>query len=178
MDQPRPNHVAQPVRVRRVEPDEDRTVELIARRMRLTLTEVLDPTRADEMFTHEALVERVRWHLDREVADRRADVFVAEDDDAAILGHTMVRVEHLDGNEIGLFATTYVDPASRRSGVASALVASGEEWMRNRGMTTAVTFTDAHNDKLLSLYARHGYTCERIDDEWARARRRLRDVDS
>lgn len=173
MDDRRPDHDAPAVRVRRVEPDEDRTVELIATRMRLTLAEVLDSTRADEMFTHEELVERVRWHLDRDVAGRHADVFVAEDDDAGILGHTMVRVEQLDGEDVGLFATTYVDPSSRRSGVASALLASGEGWMHDRGMTTAVTFTDAHNDKLLSLYARHGYTCERIDDEWARAMRRL-----
>jgi RimJ/RimL family protein N-acetyltransferase len=175
MDQPTPVDGGPAFRVRRVEPDEDRTVELISTRMRLTLAEVLDPTRADEMFTDEELRERVRWHLDRDAAGRRADVFVAEDDDG-VLGHTMVRVEHLDGQDVGLFATTYVDPASRRSGVASALLSTGEAWMRDRGMTIAVTFTDPHNDKLLSLYERHGYTCERIDDEWARATRSLRSL--
>lgn len=162
------------VDVHRVEPDDDATIELIATRMRLTLVEVLDPARADEMFTHDALVGRVRWHLDREVDGRQAEVFVARDDDSTILGHTLVRVEHLDGTDVGLFATTYVEPSARRSGVASALLAMGAEWMRDHDMATAVTFTDPHNDKLLSLYARHGYTCERVDDEWARATRRLR----
>jgi GNAT superfamily N-acetyltransferase len=162
------------IAVRCVAADESATIDTIADRMRLTLAEVLDPEQADAMFSRPELVERVQWHLERTDPDRRADVFVAEDRAGAIVGHTMVRVESdpdVAPEPVGLFATTYVDPRCRRSGVAAALLAAGERWMVAQGMTTAVTYTDAENAPLIALYARHGYTWEQIDDTWARASR-------
>lgn len=160
------------VAVHRVEPDDAATIDLIAQRMRLTLVEVLDETRADEMFDHPALLERVRWHLDRSDPDRRAEVFVALLD-GDVVGHTMLRVDDVDGERLGLFATTYVTPPARRAGAASALLLAGERWMRAQGMTVAATFTDARNDRLLAFYAAHGYECRQLDQEWATARRVL-----
>lgn len=164
--------------VRRLEPDERATIDLIARRMRLTLVEVLGDDRADEMFDHADLVARVEWHLDRFDPERHADVFVASDASGRITGHTLVRMERDDPFEtqpVGLFATTYVVPAARRSGVASALLRRGELWMRRQGLDTAVTFTDPSNERLRLLYARHGYQWERVDDEWVRASKTLTD---
>lgn len=159
------------VRVDRLSPDDDATIDLVAQRMRLTLVEVLDEERADEMFEHEALVERVRWHLDRDVA-RHAEVFIAAID-GEVVGHTMVRVETVDDEELGLFATTYVVPSARRAGVATSLLQMGEAWMRERAIRTAATFTDADNERLLAFYRAHGYECTQVDDEWATARRAL-----
>jgi GNAT superfamily N-acetyltransferase len=164
------------IKVRTVATDESATIDIIADRMRLTLVEVLDGARADAMFRRNELVDRVRWHLERSDPDRRAEVFVAEEESGNIVGHTMVRVESdpsVGSEPVGLFATTYVDPGSRRSGIASALLSAGEGWMRDEGMTTAMTFTDPANAPLLALYARHGYLCERIDDTWARASRAI-----
>lgn len=160
------------VRVDAVASDDDASINLIARRMRLTLAEVLDEARADAMFEHDELVERVRWHLDRTVPDRHADVFTASVD-GQMVGHTMVRLDAVDGEELGLFATIYVTPSARRWGVASALVQAGEEWMVERGLALAATFTDAHNERLLAFFRDRGYECTRIDDEWATARRSL-----
>ncbi len=164
------------VTVRAVEADESATIDTIAERMHLTLAEVLDREQAEAMFSRAELVERVHWHLDRTDSDRRADVFVAEDDEGTIVGHTIVRVESdpdVAPEPVGLFATTYVDPRRRRSGVAAALLEAGERWMVAEGMTTAVTYTDPANAPLITLYARHGYTWERIDDAWARATRAI-----
>lgn len=136
--------------------------------MRLTLVEVLGQERADEMFDHRELVERVRWHLD----EPRAEVFLAEDA-GEIVGHTIVRVECEDGREIGLFSTTYVDPAVRRSGVASLLLAAGTQWMQDMELTEAATYTDSDNAKLIEFYRRHGYSLTLIDPEWARLHRRI-----
>ncbi len=160
------------IEVRTVEPHEVETIDLIAERMRATLVEVLDEGRADAMFDHEALVGRVMWHLDRSDEERQAEVYVALLD-GEIVGHTMVRVDTVEGEELGLFATTYVVPELRRAGAASALLRTGEAWMLERGMAVAATFTDAHNERLLSFYESHGYTCVRLDDEWATARRSL-----
>ena len=170
IDGPGDNGIA----VRSVAADETATIATIAERMRLTLAEVLDPEQAEAMFSRHELVERVHWHLDRADPDRRAAVFVAEDDEGAIVGHTMVRVESdpaVAPEAVGLFATTYVDPSRRRSGVAAALLDTGERWMVAEGMATAVTYTDPANAPLIALYARHGYTWEQIDDTWARASR-------
>jgi len=136
--------------------------------MRLTLVEVLDQTRADELFDYRQLVDRVKWHLD----EPRAEVFLAEAG-AEIVGQSIVRVEEEDDREIGLFSTTYVDPAFRRAGLASLLLATGENWMQQVGMTEAVSYTDADNLKLIELYRRHGYSVAIIDREWVRVHRQL-----
>lgn len=155
-----------------LDPDDGASIDLVARRMRLTLVEVLDEHRADDMFDHADLVERVLWHLDRSVPGRRSEVYVALLD-RSVVGHTMVRADVIDEEELGLFATTYVAPEARRSGVASALLRAGESWMLTHGLRVAATFTDVHNERLLAFYASHGYECSRVDAEWATARRVL-----
>jgi GNAT superfamily N-acetyltransferase len=107
----------------------------------------------------------VHWHLDPSPG-RRARVLLSEDGRGAISGHTIVRVEAVDGREIGLFGTTYVDPGHRRAGVASALLRAGEDWLRDQGMTEAVTYTDAANAPLQRLFERHGYTAARLEEQW------------
>ena len=155
-----------------LDPDDTASIDLVATRMRLTLVEVLGEERATEMFDHAGLVDRVWWHLDRSDPRRRAEVFLARMH-TDVVGHTMVRADVVDGEELGLFATTYVVPAARRAGVASALLRAGEAWMRERQLPVAATFTDVHNERLLAFYASLGYDCSAIDGEWATARRSL-----
>lgn len=162
--------------VRIVAPDEVESIGVIAQRMRLTLVEVLGAARADEMFDHSELVDRVHWHLDRSESDRAAEVFVAEDAAGRLVGHTMVRRESgepFESKPVGLFATTYVEPRARRTGVASALLSRGEDWMRRHELSMASTFTDPGNARLQALYARHGYHWTRVDDTWIRATKTL-----
>jgi GNAT superfamily N-acetyltransferase len=104
----------------------------------------------------EWLRQRARWHLD--AASCTGQIFLAEDGDGAIVGHTIVRIDADDaGSPIGLFATTYVAPEARRRGVASRLLLSGEAWLIEHGMARAVTATSAANVKLIRLYEKHGY---------------------
>ena len=108
------------------------------------------------MYTLDWLQRRVRWHIEaREVV---AQVFVAEDPRGQLVGHTIVRIDRDDGQEIGLFSTTFVDPASRRFGVAKALLDRGEQWMVEQGMSVAVTYTEEFNTKLQQLYMSRGYS--------------------
>jgi hypothetical protein len=87
-------------------------------------------------------------------------VFVAIGAAGTVVGHTMVRSECGEATgpaPVGLFATTYVVPGARRSGIASVLLHRGEQWMREHGLSTAMTFTNPSNTKLRALYTRHCY---------------------
>jgi GNAT superfamily N-acetyltransferase len=141
--------------VRPIDPRSPAEIEIVAERMRQTLVEVLGEVRGTSMYTMDWLRDRVRFHLDP--ARSTAEVFLAEDD-GRIVGHTIVRVEVEDGGRsMGLFSTTYVEPAHRRGGVASLLLERGEAWMRARSLGHAVTYTDEGNARLIRLYEKHGY---------------------
>jgi GNAT superfamily N-acetyltransferase len=143
-------------KIRTIRAAETDTIALVAARMRLTLMDVVGEEEGAAMYSLEWLVDRVHFHLDP--ARSTGAVFVAEDDVGAILGHTIVRVEAEEtGGQVGLFSTTYVDPASRRLGVAEQLLEAGEEWMRGQGLSAAMTHTSAKNEKLIRLYQKRGY---------------------
>lgn len=156
-----------PNRIRAIDPTSAAEVELVASRMRETLMEVLGRERAGEMYTHEWLVQRVRWHLDPAVTT--GQVFLAEAGPGAITGHTIVRIEDDgEGRAIGLFSTIFVAPEARQQGVAIALIARGEAWMIEHGMTTAVTYTDEGNAKLHALFIGQGYAMSGMPDHFVK----------
>ena len=131
-------------------------IELVASRMRETLIEVLGEERGADMYSLDWLAQRVRWHLDP--SQVLGQVFLAVNADKHICGHTIVRKDKDDdGARIGLFTTTYVEPASRRHGVAKLLLDQGEAWIREHDLSEAVTYTEKDNIKLQNLYLEHGY---------------------
>jgi GNAT superfamily N-acetyltransferase len=143
-------------RIRDLDPVSDAEIEWVARGMRQTLIEVEGEETGTALYAMDWLRERVRWHLDP--AQSTAAIFVAVDREGQIVGHSIVRCEtEADGRPYGLFSTTYVEPGSRRSAVASSLLQHGEHWMRQRGLPEAATWTSASNTKLHNLYAKHGY---------------------
>jgi len=134
--------------------------------MRDTLVEVLGEERGGSMYTHEWLVNRVKFHLDSEQCS--GEVYVAESEDK-IIGHTILRLE----DDFGLFSTIYVVPEHRRSNVATVLIEQGEAWFRTHGMKTTRTYTDEHNDPLIKLFEGHGYEVEAIKEEFAIMKKEL-----
>jgi GNAT superfamily N-acetyltransferase len=62
-----------------------------------------------------------------------------------------------DGNPMGLFSTTYVAESARHLGIADALIAEGERWMRERSLPFAATHTSETNTPLIRLYEKHQY---------------------
>ena len=144
------------VNIRSLNHDSTNEIELIAKRMRETLVEVLGEIEGGSMYTMDWLRQRVLFHLDPKLST--AQVFVATNDEEQILGHTIVRIDKDDlGNSIGLFATTFVAPEFRRQAVATRLLSQGEDWMRRHGMTEAATYTSDSNTKLINLYVDHAY---------------------
>lgn len=167
-----PHQSHPPVSISTVTADQRQLIGWIARGMRATLDEVLGPVRSSELYTEAELVDRVDWHLDTQNdPSRRSGVLVAARDRK--LGYALIRVDEVDGENVGLFGTVFVVPEARRSGVAGNLVEAGEAWMIGAGMAVAVTFTDPSNEPLLECFRRLGYTCRTISGEWAEARRML-----
>ncbi len=145
------------IRIRPIDPLSQAEIELVARRMRETLVEVLGKERGEAMYTLEWLQDRVRFHLDPKQSS--AAVLLATSVDERILGHTIVRVEKSeDGTQHGLFSTTYVEIESRRMGVADQLLLAGEDWIKKHGLNRAVTATSETNLPLIRLYGKHGYS--------------------
>ena len=113
-----PNQAKPGVQIRPLNADDPDELELIAVRMRDTLVEVLGRTNGTNLYSMDWLRNRVRWHLDPEKCDGR--IFVATDD-GRVVGHSIVRVDADDNGEpIGLFSTTYVEPKSRGRKIATA----------------------------------------------------------
>lgn len=113
------------LRIRVLDPDAREETALVAKRMRQTLMEVLGDERGRQLYELDWLENRVRQHLDpNELAGQ---VFLSEDDDDTITGHTMVRLDKdAVGNSIGLFSTIFVLPGHRKAGVGRALIVCGE----------------------------------------------------
>lgn len=159
--------------IREIDPGSAGEIALVAERMRATLVEVLGEERAVAMYSIDWLVDRVRHHLDPARSTGAVFVACAERE---IVGHSIVRVENDGGGaSYGLFSTTYVAPEHRRSGVATALLERGEQWMRERALPLAATATSQANAKLIGLYEKHGYTIVLRAGEMLRLEKRLED---
>lgn len=127
-------------------------IQWVAAGMRRTLMEVLGDLEGRELYSPKWLEQRVRFHLDRDRC--LGQVLICVSAAGCRLGYTIVRRE---ASDLGLFSTTYVEPGWRRQGVAQALLARAEEWMRMHGLARAVTYTAEHNVKLQRLYLGRGY---------------------
>jgi GNAT superfamily N-acetyltransferase len=143
--------------IREINPASNAEIALVAQRMRQTLVEVEGEATGNALYTMDWLQARVRWHLD--ASNCTGCVLLAECDDGFVTGHTIVRIEHhADGTPFGLFSTTYVEPTSRRRGIAARLLEQGEAWMRSHRLSESATWTSATNTKLIKLYQAYGYT--------------------
>ena len=130
--------------------------------MHATLLEVV----GQPLYDRNWLRQRVLEHLDPSKLE--GAVYLALDSE--YLGHTIVRVEAPD---LGLFSTTYVVPKARGRGIARKLIAWGEQWMRDRALERACTYTAVTNRPLQELYRSLGYQMSPADAEFVRLERRL-----
>lgn len=146
---------AEPFSVRDINPQSPEEVHLVARRMRLTLQEVVGTAEGEAMYTMDWLVQRVMFHLDP--ASCRGRVLVVELPTGEIVAHCILRIESDEASEFGLFSTFYVEPSARRLGIASRLIQEGEAWFQQHGLREFRTYTAETNEPLHRLMRRHGY---------------------
>jgi aminoglycoside 6'-N-acetyltransferase I len=93
--------------------------------------------------------------------DERAEAFVAAARDERLLGfvETSLRTwaEGCSSSPVGYVEGWYVEPAARRRGVGTALMAAAEEWARLRGCLEMASDAAAANQESRLLHHRLGY---------------------
>jgi GNAT superfamily N-acetyltransferase len=142
-------------KIREIARENPAEVQLVATRMRQTLIDVLGEEKGGCLYTMDWLVERVLWHLNPECAT--AKVFLAENREAHITGQAIARIERENERPYGYFSTLYVEPESRRLGVATNLMLRVEDWFREMAMPRIVYNTAETNAKLIGLFEAHGF---------------------
>jgi N-acetylglutamate synthase len=88
----------------------------------------------------------------REMADCRT-AFLGADEEGTLVG--VVLATH-DGRK-GWINRLAIAPSARRLGIASALVAAGEERLAAQGIRIVTCLIERENEASLSLFARLGY---------------------
>jgi GNAT superfamily N-acetyltransferase len=142
------------MKIREIDPKSEGEICLVAQRMRQTLVEVLGEEQGKSMYTMDWLVERVQWHLNEENTNGR--VFLFENSEGKIIGHAIARIDH--GSSFGYFSTIFVEPSSRRHGIATRLMNHVEDWLLKCGMPKIIYNTADNHQALIDLFKSQGYT--------------------
>lgn len=142
--------------IRELSSDSETEILLVGQRMRKTLIDVLGEEKGCALYTVEALIDRVRWHLD--TAKRNGRVYLSQDELGNITGQTLARVETDEtGTEFGRFSMVYVEPEFRRRGIAAQLISTVEHWFQDLGMPKIIYNTGETNQRVIDLFCRRGY---------------------
>lgn len=87
-----------------------------------------------------------------------ARVFVAVDDDDAVVGYVFVALEPMSWKELrgpaGFIHDVVVVEHARRSGIATALMNAALDWLRERGAPRVVLQTASRNEAARAFFAK------------------------
>ncbi|MBY0413048.1 MAG: GNAT family N-acetyltransferase [Bdellovibrionales bacterium] len=139
--------------IREINPKSEFEIDLVAHRMQQTLIEVLGYEKGEAMYSIDWLRDRVKWHLDQSTND--GQVFLIENQDQEIVGHAIVRVDF--GSSFGYFSTIFIEPASRKNGLAKKLIKHVETWFKERKTPRIIYNTGTHHIAIIKLFESHGY---------------------
>lgn len=149
------------MKIREIDPQSDTEINLVAQRMRQTLVEVLGEEKGGSMYTMSWLIDRVRWHLDPNNTNGR--VFISENKNGKIIGHAIARIDH--GSSFGYFSTIFVEPLSRRHGIASNLMKHVETWFSKFEIPKILYNTADNHVAIIGLFKSHGYEVTLSDSQ-------------
>lgn len=149
------------MKIREIDLHSELEINLVAQRMRQTLVEVLGEEKGGSMYTMDWLIDRVRWHLDPKNTDGR--VFLSENPDGKIIGQAIARVDH--ESSFGYFSTIFVEPSSRRRGIAADLIKHVEDWFSKKGMPKIIYNTAENHLAVIGLFKSHGYHITHSESE-------------
>ncbi len=149
------------MKIREIDPQSDDEVLIVAQRMRQTLVEVLGSDKGESMYSMDWLINRVRWHLDPK--NTHGKVFLIENQEGTILGHGIARIDH--GTNFCYFSTIFVEPSSRRKGLATQLINHVEDWFLRLKVVKIIYNTAKNHSAIISLFKSHGYFITKTDTE-------------
>jgi GNAT superfamily N-acetyltransferase len=139
--------------IREINLNSEVEIDLVAKRMQQTLIEVLGYERGESMYSIDWLRNRVKWHLDQSNTDGR--VFLLVNHEQEIIGHAIARVDF--GSSFGYFSTIFIEPKSRKSGLAKMLINHVETWFKEKKMPQVIYNTGTHHIAIINLFESIGY---------------------
>lgn len=158
--------------IREINPDSENEIRLVAARMGETLVEVLGPEKGASYYSSEWLIDRVRWHLDKNNCE--AKVIVSGEEDQAICGHAIARLEKDEENRLfGYFSTIYVSPQSRGKGLALNMMEYIEQWFISHKMKKIIYNTAENHHRLIKIFLRRGYEITHRENEMVQLTKNL-----
>ena len=93
---------------------------------------------------------------------------IALDDDANIVGHSIIGLRTSEGNErYGYFWSRYVLPNHRKKGLAGRFMTEALDWFREKGVTRAEVHVHHSNTPLRKLFEKNDFTIiDRRTNRW------------
>lgn len=140
--------------------DEDRMEEIAPRAFgvwtRLALDKTLPKERTEEYFRIEAATYASRV-LRR---DSNLGILVAEEDEN-VVGYIVVGIDsaksRIFGFSWGHIVSLAVDPPYHSRGIGSALIASGLDWLKKKGVKYVEVLTDQNNIAAIRAYEKNNF---------------------
>ena len=123
---------------------------------RLALDKTLPREKNEEFFKRE-----VSWYADLTLKDdRNIAIFVAEEGEN-VVGYIVVGIDNgrtqIFGFLWGHIISLAVDPEYQDKKIGSALIASGLEWMKEKGVKYAEVLTDQNNIAAIRAYEKNNF---------------------
>jgi len=140
--------------------DESRMKEIAPRAFGVWTRLALDKTLPREK-TEEYLRREVGWYISR--ASRKEEnfgVLVAEED-GNVVGYIVVGIDktrsEIFGFSWGHIISLAVDPPCHGRGIGSALIASGLDWLKKKGVKYVEVLTDQNNIAAIRAYEKNNF---------------------
>ena len=140
--------------------DEDRMREIAPRAFGVWTRLALDKT-LPEAGTERYLVREVSWYIER--VSRKEEGFgilIAEENDS-VVGYVVLGIDGARSDAFGFLwghiISLAVDPPCQGRGIGSALIASGLDWMKKRGVKYAEVLTDQNNIAAIRAYEKNSF---------------------
>ena len=158
--------------VRDLDQTSESELDLVTRMCIATVLDTIPEFRGDEARAREILPnfghDRMREMIRADFAKPTHRFLVAVDPAGRVVGHSMIsRKVTPEGRRYGYFFSRYVEPAHRRRGIASALMAVAMDWFRGYDWEFLLAHTHAGNHPLRALFERHGFrVVERREEPW------------
>ena len=149
------------MKIRRFQADDRESLLNIAPRAfgkwtRLALDKTLPIEKNEEFFRQEA-----SWYADLTLKDDKNIAIIVAEEDEKVVGYIVVGVDNgrsqIFGFLWGHIISLAVDPDYHDRGVGSALIASGLEWMKKRGIKYAEVLTDQNNIAAIRAYEKNNF---------------------
>ena len=140
--------------------DEDRMREIAPQAFGVWTRLALDKT-LPKQGTDRYLEQEVNWYIDR--VHRKEDGFgiLVAEEAGDVVGYIVLGIDRARSEAFGFLwghiISLAVDPPCHGRGIGSALIASGLDWMRKRGVKCAEVLTDQNNIAAIRAYEKNNF---------------------